>query len=183
MQALVPMKLKLILVFSLVKIEYITRYTLTTSHFFKDINQKIESIYLLIKRYFILERPNEETVPFYSLSILICGIACVIEFCGEPANCLGQMSFLANQKVITEATSLLFFHITFVYLAIFFPQLGSLSYAIGRLLYSLIYFMFNFYYLVNKHSNEVSEKLKFKVTFTSLLPEKLSSFNHFDKVN
>jgi oligosaccharide translocation protein RFT1 len=123
-----------------------------------------------LKRYAILERPDEKNVPFYALSILICAVACLLEFCGEPANAIGQMCFLAKQKAIIEASSLLIFHLFFVGLAISFPGIGSLSYAIARLIYSLIFVYLNFHFVLVKHNTEINEKLGFKLTLSNLLP-------------
>lgn len=117
-----------------------------------------------------MERPDDKSVPFYTLSIVICAMACILEFCGEPANAIGQMCFLAKQKAVIEASSLLIFHLFFVGLAIAFPGLGSMSYAIARLVYSLIFVSLNSHFILSKHNKEINEKLGFKLTFQSLLP-------------
>lgn len=128
----------------------------------------------------ILERPDETNVPYYSLSILICCLACIIELCGEAANAVGQICFLAKQKVLIEAASLLIFHITFVVIAIFIPGLGALAYGIARLVYSILYVLLNFYFLLKKHRTEISEKLNFNVTLSILLPEKFIFLDNLD---
>ncbi len=121
-----------------------------------------------------MERPDANTVQYYSYSILVCCLACVIEFCGESANAVSQMCFLARQKVAIEAASLFFFNTTFVLLAIYSPNLGSLSYAIGRLVYSATFVTLNFYFLLSRAKTEASQRLDFDLTLVSLLPQRIS---------
>ena len=90
----------------------------------------------------------------------MCCVACVVELCGEPSNCLTQLLLLAKLKVLIEATSLLIFNITFVILAIYWPSLGVLAYSIPRLLSALIVVVANNYYLLGKKlaADEESEE-------------------------
>ena len=119
----------------------------------------------------LLEQPNDTNVPNYRASIILCCLACVVELCGEGLNAIAQICFLAKQKVIIEASSLLIFHLTFVSLAACFPGLGALSYSIARLVYSILFVSLNFYFILNKHRREVSQKLNIEITFINLLPQ------------
>lgn len=125
--------------------------------------------------FFLLEQPNEALVPNYNYAILVCCLAFVIELCGEAANLVTQMMLLAKQKVIVEAISLLIFHLSFVILSIFVPKLGALSYAIGRLAYSLMFVLTNYIFLLNK-TNQINKK---NLVLNDILPQ----MNHkLDKV-
>lgn len=115
----------------------------------------------------LLEQPNENLVSNYSYSILICCLAFVVELCGEAANLITQMMLLAKQKVIIEAISLLIFHLSFVFLSIFMPQLGALSYAIGRLAYSILFVLTNYAFLLNKNY-KINNK---QIVLADILPQ------------
>lgn len=82
------------------------------------------------------------------------------------------MCFHAKQKVVIEASSLLIFHLVFVLLAIFVPNLGALSYSIARLVYSILYVLMNFYSILIRNKADVGEKLDFNFTIDHLLPQK-----------
>lgn len=45
-----------------------------------------------------------------------------------------------------------------------------MSYAIARLVYSLIFVSLNFHFVLAKHNKTINEKLGFKLTFQSLMP-------------
>ncbi len=119
-----------------------------------------------------IERPNEQVVPHYNYAVYLCCISCVIELCGEPANCLTQMLLLAKLKVLIEASSLLVFNVVFVVLAIFSPGLGALSYSIARLINAVLYVLSNNYFLLRKLRTEVKKsdtKLEMKDIVPSFL--------------
>ncbi len=109
--------------------------------------------------YKLIEQPNETTVSNYSYSILVCCLAFVIELCGEAANLISQTYLLAKQKAVIEANSLLLFHLTFVSLSIFVPDLGALSYALARLAYSIVFVVLNFGFLLRNNCLLNSKKL------------------------
>jgi oligosaccharide translocation protein RFT1 len=98
--------------------------------------------------YFIFDEPNKLLVPNYRQSIVICCIACLIELCGEPANCLNQIKLNVKHKFYIESISLLSFNLTFVLLVFYLPSLGALSYSYARLVYSILYLILN-NYLIN----------------------------------
>ena len=100
----------------------------------------------------LFDKPDPNTVAMYDYSIYVCCIACVVELIGEPANSLVQMLFMAKLKVLIEASSLLLFNVTFVVLALYYPQLGAMSYSIARLLNSILFAGSNMYFLYrNRH--------------------------------
>lgn len=108
---------------------------------------------------YLLEHPNEETVSNYTYSIVVCLLAFLIELTAEPANLINQMYLKAKQKVVIEANSLLMFHLTFVFVSIFMPQLGALSYALGRLVYSFVFLALNYYCLLFKQEKRLNDLL------------------------
>jgi oligosaccharide translocation protein RFT1 len=57
-----------------------------------------------------------------------------------------QIKLKAKQRVYTEAISLLLFHVTYVYLAVYVTEIGSLAYSYARLLYAFSYVVFNYYF-------------------------------------
>jgi len=120
----------------------------------------------------VFEQPNEKLVANYKYSIYLCAISCAIECAGEVAGCLAQLFFMAKTKVAIEATSLFLFNVIFVFLAIFAPSLGALSYSIARFINSLIFISSNFYFLLkNNKSNDV------KLTLRSVLPQMNAEFD------
>ena len=125
--------------------------------------------------YKLIEQPNEATVPNYSYSILICCLAFVIELCGEAVNLISQTYLLAKQKAVIEANSLLLFHLTFVTLSVFVPDLGALSYAFARLAYSIVFVVLNFSFLLRKNCLLNDKKL----SIIDILPQK-NSVPEFD---
>jgi oligosaccharide translocation protein RFT1 len=108
----------------------------------------------------VFDKPNDDLVGFYNESIILCCLAAFVELFGEPVNCLLQIQLKAKQRVYTEAISLLLFHLAYVYLAVYVTEIGSLAYSYARLLYSLNYVIFNYYFFYKNTNLMPINKLK-----------------------
>lgn len=113
----------------------------------------------------VFSQPDETSVAYYSQAVYLTCVACVLELFSEITFALSQMLFLAKLKVLLEASNLFIFNLIFVYLAIFHPRLGALSYAIARLVNVILLVSSNYYFLL-KHKPENLKHLNFK----SLMP-------------
>ena len=113
----------------------------------------------------VFDQPNTQLVSNYNYSIYLCCLSCTIELTGEVASCLSQLFFMAKTKVAIEATSLFMFNVIFVFLAIFLPSMGALSYSIARLVNSIVYVLSNFYFLLKNN-----ESKDMNITCHDLLP-------------
>lgn len=118
--------------------------------------------------YFIFDEPNELLVPNYRQSIIVCCLACIIELCGEPANCLNQIKLNVKSKFYIEAISLLLFNLTFVSLVFYIPSLGALSYSYARLVYSILYLVLN-NLLISKEFNILPKTLSLDWSYLKLV--------------
>lgn len=114
------------------------------------------------------EKPSQLTVYNYDYSIILLCFSCLIELVGEPSYALSQMFYLAKLRVIIEASCLLIFNLIFIFLAIYFPQLGALSYSIARLINSILFVTSNFYFILRQKPN---------LSLKSLLPNSVVQFD------
>ncbi|RNA21997.1 RFT1 -like protein [Brachionus plicatilis] len=155
------------------------RRALPTMSDVKQFDKFVNSLWLVIPSGFVIslffgilwnffEKPSQLTVTNYDYSIILLSCSCLIELVGEPSYALSQMFFLAKLRVIIEASCLLIFNLIFICLAIFFPQLGALSYSIARFVNSVLFVASNFYFILKQKPN---------LTLKSLLPNSMVQFD------
>jgi len=92
----------------------------------------------------VLEQPDEESIPYYTLAVCIYALSALIEILVQPLHILGQLLLFLRAKTIIEGIAQSVRCILMVILVIFRPDWGLLSFCIAQLSYSCV--MTSLYY-------------------------------------
>ncbi|XP_070558753.1 man(5)GlcNAc(2)-PP-dolichol translocation protein RFT1-like isoform X2 [Ptychodera flava] len=87
----------------------------------------------------LLERPDPERVPNYSVGVIVFTLSAVLELLAEPLYVIGQALLFIKLKVVIEGVAILCRCILTVLLVIAFPHWGIVAFCWSQLAFTLIY--------------------------------------------
>ncbi|OWF48307.1 Protein RFT1-like [Mizuhopecten yessoensis] len=104
---------------------------------------------------FVLKLPDEEVVPHYGWGVVSFALATIITVLARPHFIVGQAHLFVKLRVLSVGLSELTKCLTIVFLVIYFPNLGLISFSIGQVVHGITYTLFyylTFYWYLNDKS-------------------------------
>ena len=82
----------------------------------------------------LLEVPDDQTVPYYSLSVVLFGVSALLELLAEPLWIAAQYFLFIRLKVISEGLAMVAKCVVTITLVVMQPQMGLISFCIGQVI-------------------------------------------------
>ncbi|XP_002730908.1 man(5)GlcNAc(2)-PP-dolichol translocation protein RFT1-like [Saccoglossus kowalevskii] len=111
---------------------------------------------------YFLEVPNPETIPNYSVGVVVYTLSAVLELLAEPLYVIAQVLLFVKLKVIVEGLAVFFRSVLTVILVLFFPHWGIITFCWAQLAFTILYVVLYYAYFINyiKTSGDKSFPLK-----------------------
>ncbi|KAL4239099.1 Oligosaccharide translocation protein rft1 [Mactra antiquata] len=130
---------------------------------------------------YLLETPDSDMIPNYTLGVISFSLSTVLVILSRPLYILGQKCMFIKLKVVSAGIAEIFKCIITVILVIFFPHLGIINFAVAQIIFglvtSLVYYGYFIYYILHQKKKDDNFPLS---TILQLFPSRLADSTFID---